>query len=139
MKENTFIEDIMTKNVITLQKEHSLYHAEKLFKENGIRHIPVVEGNKLVGLLSLSDLKRLGFLDAYSKVPVADTPLYDMLNVEDLMIKNLTVVHTHQSIKQISQILIEKQFHALPVIDKDSLAGIITTTDLLEYYVNYCD
>lgn len=138
MKESRFIEDIMTQNVITLQGDNSLYQAEKLFKENGIRHIPVVENKKLVGLLSLSDLKRLGFLDAYSKVPVADTPLYDMLNVEDLMIKNLTVVHIHQTIEEVSKILIEKQFHALPVIDKDRLAGIITTTDLLKYFVNYC-
>ncbi len=137
MKSNHYVKDIMTKDVITLKLTDSLYHAEMLFKENSIRHIPVLEHNKLVGMLSLSDLKRLGFLDAYSKVPVEDTPLYDMLSVEDIMIKNLTTVDEDDSIFDTCKVLIQKQFHALPVTKKGQLRGIVTTTDLLKYFARY--
>lgn len=49
MKHRVPVSQIMTKEVVTLTTKNSLNDAEKLFKEHGIRHLPVVSGNQLVG------------------------------------------------------------------------------------------
>ncbi len=48
-------------------------------KTHHIRHMPVVENEKLIGLISLSDLQRVSFIDAYGKEGTEDTPIYNML------------------------------------------------------------
>ena len=63
MKKRTPITAIMTKNVITLNTTDDLLTAEKLFKKHHIRHIPVVSGDKLLGMLSYTDLLRISFAD----------------------------------------------------------------------------
>ena len=88
MKKNEPISSIMTRELITLNLKDSLYSAEKRMKVNHIRHMPVVDGDKLIGLVSLSDLQRVSFIDAYSKEGTEDTPVYNMLSIRDLMIKN---------------------------------------------------
>ena len=67
MKKNEPISSIMTKEVITLSLDDSLYSAEKRMKTHHIRHMPVVQNEELIGLISLSDLQRISFIDAYEK------------------------------------------------------------------------
>ena len=55
---------IMTQHVITLNKKDSLETAEKLFKKHKIRHIPVVKGSTIIGMLSYTDLLRISFADS---------------------------------------------------------------------------
>ncbi|MDZ7613420.1 MAG: CBS domain-containing protein [Flavobacteriaceae bacterium] len=61
MRKDAPIKSIMTKDLITINLSNSLYTAEKRFKTNNVRHMPVVDGHKLIGLVSLSDLKRSQF------------------------------------------------------------------------------
>jgi len=136
MKKNEPISNIMTKKVITLSLSDTLYSAEKRMKTNRIRHMPVVDGKKLIGLLSLSDLKRISFIDAYSKEGTEDTPVYNMFSIRDMMIKNPLTTSPDCTILEVSKLLASKQFHSLPVVDKNNLVGIVTTTDLLNYLVD---
>lgn len=138
MRKKEPISKIMTTELITLGYSDTLYAAEKNMKKNHIRHIPVVDNDKLVGLLSLSDLKRVSFIDAYSKEGVEDTPVYDIFGIEDLMIKNPLTVSSDTSILDVSKLLISKEFHSLPVVDDDKLVGIVTTTDILKFFIDFC-
>ena len=89
MKRLEPVSKIMTKEVITLGLSDSLYKAEKLFRESHIRHIPVVKDDSIIGMLSLSDLKRISFLDAYDANEVEiDNAIYQMLSIEQIMVKN---------------------------------------------------
>jgi len=134
MKRLEPVSKIMTKDLITLNLYDDLYTAEKLFKKHHIRHIPVVDHHKIVGMLHLSDLKRISFLDAFDSNEIkVDNVIYKMLNIEHLMVKNPIPVQANASIKSVVEILSEKEFHALPVVDKNKLVGIVTTTDLLKY------
>lgn len=130
------ISSIMTKNVITLSTKDNLYEAERLFKKHHIRHIPIVNGSRLLGLLSLSDLQRISFIDAYSKEGTEDTPVYNMLTIEDMMIKNPLSVSPEMTILEVSKLFTSKEFHSFPVVDEDNLVGIITTTDIISYLVH---
>ena len=128
----------MTKELITLSLNDSLYSAEKRMKVNHIRHMPVVDGDELIGLVSLADLQRVSFIDAYSKEGTEDTPVYNMLSIRDLMIKNPLTASPKTTILEVSKLLASKEFHSLPVVDDGKLVGIITTTDLLHYFIELC-
>ena len=134
MKKRTQVSAIMTENVITLNHTDSLERAEELFKKNNIRHIPVVSGDAIIGMLSYTDLLRISFSDAIDEnEDNVETVIYNMFTIEQVMAKNLTTVSSTTLIKEVAEILSKKEFHALPVVDNTKLVGIVTTTDLINY------
>ena len=134
MKKRTPVSAIMTKDVITLSSVDDLMTAEKLFKENNIRHIPVVSGKEIVGMLSYTDLLRISFADAVDDSETdVDTVVYNMFTLDQVMAKNLVKVTKDTTIKEVAEILAKKEFHALPVVEGSELVGIVTTTDLINY------
>ena len=128
------ISDIMTRNIIALNRDDELETAEILFKRHKIRHIPVVNGDVIIGMLSYSDLLRISFADAvYETDDEVDTLVYNMFSIDQVMVKNVITVPSTATIKEVAKILAEKEFHALPVVDDGCLVGIVTTTDLINY------
>ena len=108
--------------------------AEGRFKKYRIRHIPVVEGKVVVGMLSYTDLLRISFADAVvdSSEPT-DSVIYDLFNISQIMVSDVVSVTSKTPIKDVAQFLAGKEFHALPVVDDGKLVGIVTTTDLINY------
>lgn len=133
MKRRELVSKIMSTDLITVNHTNNLVEAEKLFNENSIRHIPVVSGEDIIGMLSLTDLLRVTFVNNYSADDVVDTAVYNMLSIEQVMVKNLISVKSTQTIKEVVEILAKNEFHALPVVDDHKLVGIVTTTDILNY------
>lgn len=134
MKKRTPVSEIMTKKVITLSLNDNLEKAETLFKKNKIRHIPVVNRDEIIGMLSYTDLLRISFADAVDEDDdKVDTIVYNMFTIEQVMAKKLISVNVNSTIKEVAEILASKEFHALPVLDDNKLVGIVTTTDLINY------
>lgn len=134
MKRREPISAIMTTNVVTLNLTDSLETAERLFKKHKIRHIPVVNGATIKGMLSYTDLLRISFVDGLEdEGDNVDTVIYDMFTIYQVMTKNLTTVSTDATIKDVAEILASNEFHALPVVNEGKLVGIVTTTDLIKY------
>ena len=137
MKNKVPVSTIMTKNVIKLHLADDLTKAEKLFKHNKIRHIPVVDGNKIVGMLSYTDLLRISFADAVDdNDDVVDASVYNLFTVEQVMAKKLVTISPDTTIRETAEIVSTKEFHALPVCLGDLLVGIVTTTDLIKYLID---
>jgi len=136
MKKRTPVSAIMTSDVITVNHDDDLETAEALFKKHKIRHIPVVRGKKIIGMLSYTDLLRISFADAVDEdEQQVDTVVYNMFTIEQVMAKNLISVNANTTIKEVAEILAKKEFHALPVLDNDKIVGIVTTTDLINYLI----
>jgi len=134
MKRRELVSKIMSTNLITVNLTNNLVDAERLFNENSIRHIPVVSGDDIIGILSLTDLLRVSFVDTYgSDESDVNTAVYNMLSIEQVMVKNLVSVSSVQTIKEVAEVLAKNEFHALPVVDNGKIVGIVTTTDLLNY------
>lgn len=134
MKQQVPVSTIMTTSIIKLNITDTLTKAETLFKKNHIRHIPVVNSNKIVGMLSYTDLLRISFADAVNEDDtIIDSTVYNMFSVEQVMSKNLISVSPETTIKEAAEILATREFHALPVCKGDLLVGIVTTTDLIKY------
>jgi CBS domain-containing membrane protein len=134
MKSEVPVSTIMTKNVVKLNLSDDLTKAEILFKKHKIRHIPVVTGHKVVGILSLTDLLRISFADSVDDDDeVIDVTVYNMFTVEQVMVKKVEMISPETSIRKVADILSKREFHALPVVEGDILVGIVTTTDLIKY------
>ncbi len=134
MKQIVPVSTIMTKNVVKLLLSDDLTRAESLFKNHQIRHIPVVNGNSIVGMLSYTDLLRISIADAIDEEEQEiDVTVYNMFSIEQVMARNLVKVTPETSIREVAQILSKSEFHALPVVEGELLVGIVTTTDLIKY------
>jgi CBS domain-containing protein len=134
MKKHMPVSSIMTKDIIALNRTDDLETAEQLFKQNHIRHIPVVSGNVIVGMLSYTDLLRISFADAVNDDETeVDTIVYNMFTIDQVMTKNVMTVNSETTIQDVAKILAKNEFHALPIVDNGELIGIVTTTDLINY------
>ena len=134
MKKRELVTKIMTDNPVTITLQDSLIDAQKIMEDRKIRHLPVVDNKEIIGMVSYTDLMRVNFVDNYSKGNEnVTTTLYSVLSIEQVMVENLVTVSTETTIREAAEILSEKEFHALPVVDHNGLAGILTTTDLIKY------
>ena len=135
MKHRVPVSQIMTKDVVKLTTKNTLFDAEKLFKEHNIRHLPVVSGNQLIGILSYSDLLRISFSELSDNEEKVDTTVYNAYTIEQGMAKNPVGVSPDQTVRDVTEILSKQSFHSLPVVENGELKGVITTTDLLKYFL----
>lgn len=120
--------------MILLNLTDDLYKAEKLFKKHKIRHLPVVSGKKIVGILSYTDLLRISYADVVDEDDdTVGSIVYDMFTVPQVMAKTPEVISSEATVKEVAEILSKREFHALPVVDNGDLVGIVTTTDLIKY------
>ena len=134
MIKNVPVSAIMTTNLVKLTIKDDLTKAESLFKHHKIRHIPVVHGATIIGMLSYTDLLRISFADAIDdEEEVIDTTVYNMFTVEQVMTKKLITITPDTTVKEAAEILASKEFHALPVCEEHLLVGILTSTDLIRY------
>ncbi|MGB3344990.1 MAG: CBS domain-containing protein [Aequorivita sp.] len=133
MKQKVPVSEIMSKDLITLSPKQSLYEAEILFNRHNIRHIPVVENERLVGMISHTDLLRISFADLDENDEFVVPLIYEMFGIPDVMTRLPIFVEVDSTIKETAEILSRQSFHSLPVLDKGILVGIITTTDLINY------
>jgi len=133
------VSNIMTTNLITLDVKESLDKAEHLFKKYKIRHIPVIENEKIIGMISLNDILRISFADgAYREEENISSSIYEMFTLRQLMIGNLETVSPDATIKQVAELLVKREFHSLPVVENGKLKGMVTTTDLIKYLLKKC-
>lgn len=135
MKPIVPISTIMTTNVVKLNLNDSLNKAEELFKTHNIRHIPVVNGDTVVGIISNADLLKVVLADYSDDDTEVTSTLYNMFSLEQVMTKNVSTVLSFTSIKEVAEIFALNDFRALPVMYENKLVGIITTTDIIKYFM----
>jgi acetoin utilization protein AcuB len=127
----------MSKSVVALKRGDNLERAEMLFNKHRIKHIPVVSSDVIIGMLSYSDLLKISFAETTKDEHDVNTVVYNSFTIEQVMSKHIVTINSDTTIKEAATILAEREFHALPVVDNGVLVGIVTTTDLLNYYIKY--
>lgn len=136
MKNEVRVFEIMTKNIHRVSLSDDLSTAESLMKKNHIRHLPVVEDQHIVGMLSLNDLLRISFADAVNgDGEEVETSVYEMFSVEQVMTDKVKYITSETTVTEAAKIFLENEFHALPVVDNDCLTGIVTTSDIIKYFL----
>lgn len=126
-------DEIMTDDVTTIDEGASLGAALEIMEEKNIRHLPVVRGREVIGMLSDRDLRGVGVR------LVHDIESLDRLQarlgqpVTELMSANVLSVGPTADVKDIVDLMIEEKVSAVPVIDEErsELVGIVSTVDVL--------
>ena len=110
------ISAIMTQSVICLKKEDSLEEAEYLFKRHHIRHIPIVNDKSIIGMLSKTDLQRLGLWNDKEDGNYSIKRLVKShTTIEEVMTRKLTCVSSSTSVKKVTEISLKKNFMPCPL------------------------
>lgn len=135
MYQKTPVSTIMSKRIIALTRTDNLERAEMLFNKYRIKHIPVVSRDVVIGMFSYSDLLKTSLANATKDNYNVNVVVYNSFTIEQAMTKDVETIDSKTTITQATKILANRGFHALPVIDNGILMGIVTTTDLLNYYL----
>ena len=135
MRQRVPVSQIMAKAVIVVNPTKKISEVNQMFNEYNIRHIPVVEGTKLVGGISKNDVLKIGYSTGDTH-PDALNAIYDTYELKDIMVNNPVTVTADTNIKEVAEILAEQSFHSLPVVEKEEVVGIVTTTDLVKYLLD---
>lgn len=125
------VEQRMNKNVVTLTGDRSLRDAITFMRKHRIRHIPVVEAGRVVGILTDRDIKRASpsLLSGISQ-DLFDKVL-DETKVSQVMTRNPFTVTPSTSLKDVAKVLADHKYGAVPVVEGGKLVGIITETDMM--------
>lgn len=135
MKKREPISHIMTKSVVTVNQNDDLRKVVEKLKSNSIRHIPVVNGKEVVGIISRTDVNRLTFGALFDGQEGVDEAILDMLNISQVMTSKPRTLPSDTIIKDVAEVFAKEDFHALPVVDQGELKGIVTTTDVIKYFL----
>ena len=119
---NEPLSTIMTKDLITVGPNDSLDKVRAIFLSKRIHHLPVVDGQKLMGLLTTYDLFKLERSAGSNQV-----------TAKDAMTTKLATLTPNQKIGVAAEVFLENLFHALPIVENGNLVGIVTTFDVLKY------
>jgi CBS domain-containing protein len=121
---NELVEMHMTKDVITLNPNSTLGEAREILLGKHIHHIPIVEGRKLVGMLTSWDIFKLG----------KSAEEYKDMKVSTIMTSKVATLDPGQHLGAAAEVLTRHLFHAIPIINDDNeLLGIVTSTDIVRY------
>lgn len=134
MKKNEPVSKIMTKQLTTVHDHEPLSKVRKVFDVADIHHIPVVSGDRLVGILSSNDILRISFGDFGNQDGKGlDSLLDHNFSLADVMTKNPVTIASNATVRDAARVLGSNNFHALPVIEDEKLVGIVTSRDLINY------
>lgn len=129
---NETVGDIMVKDVITTTLGTPIESCSKIMVRNNLRRIPVVEEDKLVGIVTSTDIIRF-FGDKEMFASMTSTSGLDVLKrqISDIVKPNISVTESYVKLGDLCDLLAEKNIGGVPVVDDDKLVGIITERDIL--------
>jgi CBS domain-containing protein len=132
------VADEMSRSVVTLTPHDGFVRAVRKMRARNIRHIPIVEDGRLVGMVSDRDMRRiLGNLEIETQDEDAGCMAHRPKAVmDDIMTRNVVVTHAPAPLAEAADILVQRKFGSLPVVDDNGIIGIITEADLLRVFVN---
>lgn len=134
MKKNESISKILTHDVVSVHTGQSLSEVNKLFKELEIHHVPVLDGNRPVGIISANDIFKLIFNVEETDDRMADAMLDHQFTISEVMQKSVKTLPISATVKEAALVLQDSSLHSVLVVDdKGELAGIVTSTDLIRY------
>ena len=133
LKRREPVSKIMTKQPLSVNISQGLEDVNDLMNEHCIRHVPVVSGDALVGILSKTDIERVSFVESIGDRNQVRKSFYDSFSIEQIMTKNVQSIQVEDSVKDAAEMLSFGNFHALPVLEGKKLVGIVTTTDVINY------
>ncbi|MBI2116919.1 MAG: CBS domain-containing protein [candidate division NC10 bacterium] len=125
----------MNRDLVTVSPDESFRTAMHLIRQKGIRHIPVVEGKRLVGIITDRDLRQASPSGATSLSIHELHYILERLTVREVMTKQVVTIRPEQTVEEAALLLLGHRIGGLPVVREGELCGIITETDILQAFL----
>jgi CBS domain-containing protein len=140
MKELILVKDWMSTDVIVVDTNVPMTDAYKLMRQHGIRRLPVLRDARLVGIVTLGDLREARPSPATSLSIYELNYLLAQLTVGEVMTHNPYTVTPDTPIQKAARIMLERKVGGLPVVDvDDKVVGIITESDIFRMLIDQWD
>ena len=130
------VADIMSTDVVTLIEDETLADAKRCMDRGRIRHLPVLQGRKLVGLVTHRDLLAASFSIFAEVEPAEQRRVFVTVPVVEAMHRDVITVGPNETVADAAHTLLENKWGCLPVVNDDGdLLGIVTEADFLRLTV----
>jgi len=129
------VRDIMQAHPVTATAETRLFHLLRVLQQRGFRHVPIVDGSRLVGIVSDRDVKQAMVSAALSVDGRERDRLLDGLTAGQIMTRTVITIGPMFGVEDAARLMVTRKFSALPVTEGDRLVGIVTETDVLHLFV----
>ncbi|MGH1567017.1 MAG: CBS domain-containing protein [Nitrosopumilus sp.] len=120
--DNTFVNQVMSKNVLTVEKSTSLQEAAQNMKKSNVGCVIVTENNKPLGIVTERDF--------VTRIAAEGRPLFT--EIFEVMSSPLITIDPEETIWEASEMMKERKIHKLPVKENEQIIGIVTTTDIVK-------
>jgi len=127
------VREIMMGSPVTLEPDKTLDLANDIIMLGRIRHIPIVENGRLVGLLSERDLIGTAANQIFGLKQKTRSALLKAFLIKDVMKTRILTVEPDTEIREAARLMATKKIGCLPVVSDGALVGLVTTTDILRY------
>jgi acetoin utilization protein AcuB len=129
------VERRMKHDVVTVRPTDSFLRAMDLIRGRGIRHLPVVEGRQVVGIVTDRDIRQASASPATLLSVQELHYLLHKMPVADIMTKPVITIGPDDTVEEAARLLLKHRIGGLPVVRDGELVGIITETDILEAFL----
>lgn len=130
------VREVMTPHPRAVQLGDKISDARAALADGRLHHLPVLDGRRLVGIISTTDLLEFGFAprDSHDNV---DDYLDEHFRIEQVMQTSVVTIPSNSTVRDAAEALTTGSLHAVPVVKDDGeLVGIVTSTDIVSYVVS---
>ncbi|MCS7171894.1 MAG: CBS domain-containing protein [Armatimonadetes bacterium] len=129
------VQDVMTANPVTTAPQAPLQEALEQMQSLRVRHLPVVWGNRLVGVVTWTDILRAALPPLASGEADRPPVLPHNLTVSEVMTREVITISPQATVEEAATLLRRHRIGCLPVLDREQLVGIVTKSDLFDALV----
>jgi predicted transcriptional regulator len=130
------VRDIMAAEVTTLGRNDSLQLARDVMTLGRVRHFPVMEDGKVIGVVSQRDLYKASLGSVMKYGEKAQRAFLEGIAVKEIMTEPVITIAPHASVQEAARLMMDKKIGCLPVLEGPKLVGIVTETDMLKLVVD---
>ena len=127
----------MATDLVTLHVDEELSLASDIMNLARIRHLPILEGDRLVGIISQRDLFRASLASVMGYDYAETRDHLKSVAIREAMVKEVITVEPDSEIQEAGRIMLEKRIGCLPVVQNDRLVGMLTETDILRCFLTH--
>lgn len=125
----------MTSPVITITSDTPISRAHQIMKENNVRRLPVVDEERLVGIVTIGDVREASPSDATSLSIWELNYLWAQLTVRKIMTTDVMTIGPDDRVVEAAALMLEHKVSGLPVVENGTLIGIITESDIFRMLI----
>ncbi len=139
MSKHILVKDIMTHKVICAGMNNNLSQVIEFFAKFKIQHLPVIDNEKIVGIISVNDIINFIHVHLKKSETITQTYLNESFSLENVMTKNPATIGPNESIDKAIELLAPGKFQSVIVAKDGKIDGIITNKDIVRFHANGID